>query len=266
MTSAPTFQLAAVTDVANAPARASHYAVALEGRKSIMGCFCCDYADAMLSFFAPSEPLPVSQDARVLSFHRSLVQEPSLRLHFGDYPFFGYLYPSESLHISRKEMAVVSRLLDSIAEEMAHGVDEFTGALLAEKVNLLLTNCRRFHQRQMILREDYCKMHVDKAVKIVDRYYSAGHGCDIPPVGECADQMGVSAAYLQSVIRFVTGKTFREFAQLRQLHMAKTLLTTTDRPVADIARSLGFPSEGCFEEFFRIVAGTSPSAMRNCRC
>ncbi len=266
MASAPTLQLAAVTDVANAPDRASHYAVALEGRKSVMGCFCCDYADATMSFFPPSEPLPVDKDARVLSFHRSLVLEPSLRLHFADYPFFGYLYPSEALHISRRELAVVSRLLDSIAEETTHGPDEFTATLLAEKVNLLLTNCRRFYQRQLILREDYCRMHVDKAVKIVDRYYSVGHGCDIPPVGECADQMGVSAAYLQSVIRFVTGKTFREFAQLRQLHMAKTLLTTTDRPLADIARSLGFPSEECFGEFFRIVAGTTPEAMRNRRC
>ncbi len=266
MTSAPLLQLAAVTGVADAPDRASHYAVVLEGRKGFMGCFCCDYADAVLSFFAPSEPLPVGGDARVLSFHQSLVRQSSLRLHFADYPFFGYLYPSESLHISRKEMAVVNRLFDAVAEETALGLDEFTAALLAEKVNLLLTNCRRFHQRQMILREDYCKLHVDKAVKIVDRYYSEGHGCDIPPVGECADRMGISAAYLQSVIRFVTGKTFREFAQLRQLHIAKTLLITTDRPIADIARSLGFPSVECFNEFFRIVAGTSPSSLRNRRC
>lgn len=63
-----------------------------------------------------------------------------------------------------------------------------------------------------------------------------------------------------------TGATFREFAQLRQLRVAKMLLVDTDRPVADIARSLGFPSAECFEKFFRLVAGSSASDFRRFRC
>ncbi len=39
-----------------------------------------------------------------------------------------------------------------------------------------------------------------------------------------------------------------------------------DRPVADIARSLGFPSAECFEKFFRLVAGSSASDFRRFRC
>lgn len=71
---------------------------------------------------------------------------------------------------------------------------------------------------------------------------------------------------MASVVRFSTGRTFREFAQLRQLRVAKMLLVDTDRPVADIARSLGFPSAECFEKFFRLVAGSSASDFRRFRC
>lgn len=59
---------------------------------------------------------------------------------------------------------------------------------------------------------------------------------------------------------------FREFAQLRQLRVAKMLLVDTDRPVTDIARSLGFPSAECFEKFFRLVSGSSASDFRRFRC
>ena len=121
-----------------------------------------------------------------------------------------------------------------------------------------------FYQRQLILREDYCQMHVAKAQKIIDRYYSTARGCSLPTAARCAQEMGdVSEAYLTTVIRFVTGRTFAEFAQQRQLHMAKQLLSQTDRTVADIARTLGFPSEACFNEFFRLVAGTTPADYRH---
>ena len=265
MTIDTTYLPAALTDAANAPSRLSHYAVALEERGDFV-CRCCDYADAMLSFFKPGVPLPVAADARVLSFSKTLVQSSALRLHFADYSFFGFLYPRESLHISLREKGIVDKLFDSVAEELEHGIDEFTNTLLAEKINLLLTNCRRFYQRQMILCENYCEMHVAKAEKIVDQFYREGRGCDMPDAQRCADGIGVSEAYMHSVIRFVTGKTFREFAQLRQLRMAKSLLTATDRQIADISRSLGFPSEACFNEFFRIVAGMTAEEFRQTRC
>lgn len=259
------YQLAALTTAGDAPDRRCHYAVAMEERGAFE-CRCCDYADARLSFFKPGMDLPLASGTMTLSFHESLVRSSALRLHFADYSFFGYRHPLESLYISLRERAVASRLFDSVAEELAHGDDQFTATLLAEKINLLLTNCRRFYQRQFIMREDYCAMHVAKAEKIVDAFYAEGHGCDIPPIDVCAEQMKTSAAYATDVIRFITGKTFREFAQLRQLHMAKHLLSSTDRTVPDIARSLGFPSTACFEEFFSIVAGTSATAFRQSRC
>lgn len=109
-------------------------------------------------------------------------------------------------------------------------------------------------------------MHVADAEKVIDRFYAEGHGCDVPPIGLPARALGVSEAYLASVVRFSTGRTFREFAQLRQLRVAKMLLVDTDRPVADIARSLGFQSAECFEKFFRLVAGSSASDFRRFRC
>ena len=259
------YDLAALTTVGDAPDRRFHYAVAMEERGSFE-CRCCDYADARLSFYAPGVEMPLAATTRVLSFHESLLRSSALRLHFADYSFFGYHQPSEALYISLRERDVALRLFDSVAEELAHGDDQFTATLIAEKINLLLTNCRRFYQRQFVMREDYCAMHVAKAEKIVDAFFAEGHGCDVPPIGICAHRMGMSAAYVADVVRFTTGRTFREFAQLRQLHIAKHLLASTSRTVADIARSLGFPSTACFEEFFSIVAGTSAEAFRLSRC
>ena len=237
---------AAVTSAADAPSRLCHYAVAMEIRGDF-ACRCCDYADARMSFFPPGEAMPVAADARVLSFHKSLSLQLPLRGVFSDYAFFGYRYPRESLHISLREKSVVDRLFDAVAGILSDNTGDSKDSLLAEKINLLLANCRRFYQRQFILHEDYCAMYVAETEKMVDRFYAEGHGCDVPPIGLPARALGVSETYLASVVRFSTGRTFREFAQLRQLRVAKMLLVDTDRPVADIARSLGFPSAECFE-------------------
>ncbi|MGL6198127.1 MAG: helix-turn-helix transcriptional regulator [Lachnospiraceae bacterium] len=47
-----------------------------------------------------------------------------------------------------------------------------------------------------------------------------------------------------------------------RLHIAKSLLTGTTRPITDIAESVGFDSVSYFDRMFKRTFGMTPRAMR----
>lgn len=46
------------------------------------------------------------------------------------------------------------------------------------------------------------------------------------------------------------------------MHVAKDLLTTTDKPVAAVARQVGYEAEEAFSRAFKRALGTSPAQWR----
>jgi AraC-like DNA-binding protein len=49
------------------------------------------------------------------------------------------------------------------------------------------------------------------------------------------------------------------------MHLARELLATTRRGIADIARSIGYDSEEAFSRAYKRTAGSAPSAWRAAR-
>ncbi len=79
---------------------------------------------------------------------------------------------------------------------------------------------------------------------------------------DVADELGITPGHLTTVVRRRTGRTVQEWIIERRMAEARTLLSETDLPVADIARRVGITDPGYFSRQFRRTHGTSPRDWR----
>lgn len=88
----------------------------------------------------------------------------------------------------------------------------------------------------------------------VDRYYTR-----YADVAFYAEQLGVSARYLGQVTRSVSGRSPKAMIEERIVNEIVTLLSSTSRPLKEIALRLGFSSQAHLSRFFKKHKGCSPS-------
>ena len=81
-------------------------------------------------------------------------------------------------------------------------------------------------------------------------------------MAEHAQALGVTSTHLTRVCRAETGRTAAALLTERLLHAARRLLITTDVPVQDIARHLGFGSAAYFTRFIQQHTDKTPTALR----
>jgi AraC-like DNA-binding protein len=79
---------------------------------------------------------------------------------------------------------------------------------------------------------------------------------------EVAKEVNFSPAYLTDLIRRETGKTVGNWIVERRMAEARRLLLETDRPVNQIAESVGYFDASYFIRLFRRLNGTTPQAWR----
>jgi hydroxymethylpyrimidine/phosphomethylpyrimidine kinase len=91
----------------------------------------------------------------------------------------------------------------------------------------------------------------------VEKYYS--HYAD---VSFYAEELNVSARYLGQVTRKIAGRSPKAIIDERIISEISTLLSSTNRPLKDIAQSLGFSSQAHLSRFFKKRKGISPSEYK----
>ena len=77
-----------------------------------------------------------------------------------------------------------------------------------------------------------------------------------------AEALGVTPTHLTRVCRAETGRTAAALLTERLLHAARQLLISTDVPVQDVARHLGFGSAAYFTRFIQQHTQKTPTALR----
>lgn len=77
-----------------------------------------------------------------------------------------------------------------------------------------------------------------------------------------ARALGVTPTHLTRACKQLSGLTAAEILTERSLHAARDMLETGDRPIGQIAASLGFGSAAYFSRFILHHTGQSPSALR----
>jgi len=97
--------------------------------------------------------------------------------------------------------------------------------------------------------------------KIVAQHFAEAHD-----VSYYAEQMNVSAKYLNSVTQEVLGVNAKHVIQDRLIIRARQFLEFSDLSVKEIAYELGFSAADYFSSFFRKMEKCSPSSYRKRFC
>ena len=81
-------------------------------------------------------------------------------------------------------------------------------------------------------------------------------------LGELADRLGYTQAYLSRRIRELFDKTFQTLLQTRRLAAAEEMLRTTALSVEDIIRAVGYENQSYFHRLFLKTYGCTPHRYR----
>lgn len=81
-------------------------------------------------------------------------------------------------------------------------------------------------------------------------------------VERLGEEIGLSRVQLYRKVKVLTGKTPVELLRRARLMKARTMVTTTDRSIAEIAYATGFTSPSYFNKCFKDEFGVSPGGMR----
>ena len=91
----------------------------------------------------------------------------------------------------------------------------------------------------------------------IDRFYH--HYCD---VAFYAEQLGVSPRYLGQVTRSIAHRSPKAMIDERITSEITTLLTSTSKPLKEIATLLGFSSQAHLSRYYKKQKGVAPSEVR----
>ena len=77
-----------------------------------------------------------------------------------------------------------------------------------------------------------------------------------------AEQLNVSPRYLGQVTRRIADRSPKAIIDERIANEIATLITTTNKPLKDVARWLGFSSQAHLSRFFKKRKGVSPTEFQ----
>jgi len=201
----------------------------------------------------------------MLAFRPELLNGTGLGRDFYMFNFFDYEV-AEALELYGTERRVAINCFNNILSELEAPDDEFTSHMLRLGIGQLLTQCRRFYERQFDLRQLHASEFVQRIDHMLDNYLSPSSQLATklgpPTVGLCAEQFHVTASYFGDLVRREIGLTAQEYIQQRVIDHAKTLLSTPSMTINEVAFALGFTYPNHFSRLFRAREGLTPTEFR----
>lgn len=228
-----------------------------------------DYDDQTIVAMAPGQTVGAAQVKGVkpistgLLFHPDFIRGTELGRNIKRYTFFSY-ESNEALHTSPEEREIIKNCLNIIRAELHHGTDRHTRRLITTNIELLLDYCMRFYERQFTMREELNHDVLSRFEGLVDDYITSGKAETegLPSVRYFADKVFLSANYFGDLVKRETGKSAKEYLQLKTLSAAKELLLSPDYSVSQISGHLGFQYPQHFIRFFKKHEGLTPRQYR----
>lgn len=229
-----------------------------------------DYQEGTLVFIAPGQIIGVHSDELYqpkgygVAFHPDLIRGTSLGKHIDEYTFFSYLV-SEALHISERERQLVLDSFSKIRYELEQAVDKHSRKLISHNIELLLSYCVRFYDRQFFTRDHVHKGILERFEFLLNEFFSSDQprSVGLASVAWCAAKLNLSPNYFGDLIKKETGKTAHEYIQLKLLDVAKERILDKSKTVSEIAHELGFKYPQHFTRVFKQYTGVSPQVFRN---
>lgn len=159
-----------------------------------------------------------------------------------------------------------SRPVKRIFEDLIPEVDNHwfgREVVLRSLVNELAVHLiRRFspsatQPQQFTLEQTKARYQARKAIQYLEDTFNKPFNLD-----QLAAASELSKYHLSRVFKRATGLTPHTYGQMLRVESAKRLLTSTKRPISEIAAELGFSHQSHLTNVFKKLTGTTPNAYR----
>jgi AraC-like DNA-binding protein len=229
-----------------------------------------DFDEGLMAFMAPGQVLrgeengvPPDLDGWMLFVHPDFPWNTSLAAKIRRYEYFGYA-TNEALFLSDKEEIVINELVKNIKTEYYSNMDKFSQDIMISHLETLLNYAQRFYQRQFITRKITNHQVLNQVEELLMRYLNneALLAEGLPTVQYFARALNISAKYLSSLLKQLTGQTMQQLIHSKLIEKAKEKLSTTRLSVSEIAYQLGFEHPQSFNKLFKSKTKQSPLDFR----
>ena len=232
-----------------------------------------DFDEGVMTFFSPDQVISVElldpdptkpePSGWILAIHPDFLFGTSLAQSIKKYPFFKY-WVREALFVSEKEEGIVQDILTRIQAEYQANLDQFSQQIIINQLELLLSYAERFYQRQFLTRKKSNHQLLERLERYLDDHFgdetTTAEG--LPSVHDLAEYLHVSADYLSSMLKSLTGQTTQQHIHNKVIELAKVKLSVTALSVSEIAYTLGFEHPQSFSKFFKAKTNQTPVEFR----
>lgn len=196
-------------------------------------------------------------------FHPNLLIKSDLGVKIDQYTFFNYEV-NEALSITPEEASIINEIRMQIDHEAHSDSDRHTEVILRAKLELILSYCARFYDRQY---HDSCRLERDYVRQfdmVLNSYYKGGKQSElgVPTVQYCGHQLGISPYYLSNILKRETGMSALECIHNFLIEKAKDLIAENNLTISQIAYNIGFEYPQHFSRLFKSKTGMSPRSFK----
>jgi AraC family transcriptional regulator, transcriptional activator of pobA len=229
-----------------------------------------DFDEGLMAFMSPGQILrgeengvPPALEGWMLFIHPDFLWNTLLATKIKRYEYFSYA-TSEALFLSDKEEVVINDLVKNIKTEYHSNIDRFSQDIIISHLETLLNYAERFYQRQFITRKITNHQVLNQVEELLTTYLNneALLSEGLPTVQYFAGALNISAKYLSSMLKQLTGQTMQQIIHEKLIEKAKEKLSTTRMSVGEIAYQLGFEHPQSFNKLFKNKTKQSPLDFR----
>ncbi len=231
-----------------------------------------DFDQGLMTFVSPNQVMSLGSNPNIkngkpsgwlLLVHPDFLWNSALARQIKNYDFFGYSI-NEALFLSEKEEQMIASLLSNIQREYQSTIDKFSQKIIISQLELLLNYAERFYERQFITRKISNHQLVDQLEKVLSDYFKNESLIEngLPTVSYIADCLNLSANYLSSMLKSLTGQSTQQHIHHKLIEDAKEQLSTSLLSVSQIAYNLGFEHPASFTKLFKNKTEMSPLEFR----
>nr|WP_067058926.1 helix-turn-helix transcriptional regulator [Mucilaginibacter sp. L294] len=226
-----------------------------------------DFDGGIMTFMAPGQVLRIEVEKGkelkhsgwLLLVHPDFLWNTPLAVKIKQYEYFSYAV-NEALHLSEKEEAIITSMMENIEQEYRSNIDGFSQDVMISQIESILTYAQRFYNRQFLTRKISSHQILERFEKALDTCIGGTNG--IPTVALLAESLNISRGYLGSVLRVLTGRNTQQHIHDKLIEKAKEKLSTTELSVSEIAYELGFDYPQSFSKLFKNKTSLSPLNFR----
>lgn len=230
-----------------------------------------DFDAGVLFFLAPGQLFSIQHNNTttpqhtgwLLLIHPDFLWGTSLASAIKKYVYFDYAV-NEALFLSEKEEDTLNSIIGHIRHEYHANLDQFSQSIIISQLETLLNYSERFYQRQFLTRKISNHQVLDRLDQLLQKYFEGDTIVEkgLPTVQYVAEQLNISASYLGSLLKSLTGMHTQQHIHEKQVEKAKEKLSASSLSISEIAYELGFEHPQSFSKLFKNKTHLTPQKFR----